>query len=134
MIGNKNWSWIALAAVLVAPLSANALGITIDSVQSTAPGALQEGDTITFNLRLSNEIGASINGLDIGVFGYDEDRIGAFDDDHLRLSGAQAKPHLAQFFRGEPQFDLPVRTCRKGLGDLRCHLRRQGDGCRWLGS
>ncbi|MEM9177253.1 MAG: PEP-CTERM sorting domain-containing protein [Myxococcota bacterium] len=87
MAMNK-WSWAALVAALIAPISANALGVTIDSVQSTAPGALQGGDTITFNLRLTNDIGASISGLDVGAFGYDEGEIGSFRDDHLRFESA----------------------------------------------
>ncbi|MEM9177254.1 MAG: PEP-CTERM sorting domain-containing protein [Myxococcota bacterium] len=86
----KKWSLLAFATALVAPLSASALGIQIANVTSSAPGALQDGDTITFDLILENATGEQVSGLDVGVFGYDQGVVGLAADNNLVFSGAQS--------------------------------------------
>jgi uncharacterized repeat protein (TIGR01451 family) len=65
---------IAAAALLfVMPTVASALGISIVNVSSTgaSTSVLQNGDQITFDLRLENSGGVDVNGLDVVVTGFD---------------------------------------------------------------
>jgi len=65
---------IAAAALLfVMPTVASALGISIVNVSTTGADAtfLQNGDQITFDLRLENPTNVDVNGLDVVVSGFD---------------------------------------------------------------
>ena len=89
----KKWSLLAFAVALIAPMSASALGITITNTSTSSPnadGSLESGDTVTFDLVLSNTSGQSLIGLDVGVFGYDEGNVAATNDNHLLFSSAQS--------------------------------------------
>ena len=89
----KKWSLLAFAVALVAPLSASALGISVANVSTSsinANGSLENGDTITFDLLLSNTSGEGLIGLDVGVFGYDRGAVGAATDNYLAFAGAQS--------------------------------------------
>ena len=66
---------VALAAFLLIPSLASALGISIVSVNGGAgsSGVLRHGDTITFDLRAQNDTGLSLIGVESLVEGYDLD-------------------------------------------------------------
>ena len=91
----KNWSLAAITALLVAPLSASALGIVVESATSSGGSntVLQPGDTITFNLRLENPGTVDVFALGIGAYGYDENGIGDFTDNHLQLVGGTSSQY-----------------------------------------
>ena len=94
----KKWSLLAFAAALIAPMSASALGITIENVSTSstrASGFLGNADTITFGLRLSNATNLDIIGLDVGVFGYDTGAVGAASDNNLRFETAAGQSSTA---------------------------------------
>jgi hypothetical protein len=84
----KKWSLLAFAVALIAPMSASALGISIANVSTAGP--LDDGDSITFDLLLSNTSGEALIGLDVGVFGYDRGAVGAETDNYLAFAGAQS--------------------------------------------
>lgn len=87
----KKWSLALFAVALVAPLSANALGISIVNVTtSTGAAVVGNGDTITFDLLLENSTLEDVNGLDVGVFGYDRGALGQESDNYLTFVGAQS--------------------------------------------
>ena len=89
----KKWSLLAFAVALIAPMSASALGITVTNVSTSSPnadGSLESGDTVTFDLLLSNPGGLSLVGLDVGVFGYDRGAVGAASDNYLVFESAQS--------------------------------------------
>jgi len=73
---------LAVALMLVAPLSAQALSVSI--VGATGSGAsdtvLQPGETITFELVAENNTAVQLFGLALGVRGYDADANGEVDD------------------------------------------------------
>ncbi len=75
---------LAVAMMLVAPLSAQALGVSIVGVSSSGSSnvVLQPGDTITFDLVVENVIGGAedLFGLGLGVRGYDANANGENDD------------------------------------------------------
>ncbi len=81
-----------LGLLLVAPLSAQALSISI--VGATGSGAsdtvLQPGETITFDLVLENASAELIFGLGVGARGYDANANGVVDDGLSFVSGAVA--------------------------------------------
>jgi hypothetical protein len=87
----KNWSLALITAALVAPLSAGALGISIESTSivkaggSLAPNvnALENGDVVTFGLLLENATQENVFALGVGAYGYDEGLIGSASDNHL---------------------------------------------------
>lgn len=93
MIRNRmatGWALAAGAALLaMAPISASALGISIVNVSSSGGNTalLQDGDVLTFDLRLENDTNIPLQGLGIGVTGYDRFNDGAFLNDHLRFVG-----------------------------------------------
>jgi len=65
---------IAAAALLfVMPTVASALGISVVNVSSTglSTSVLENGDEITFDLRLNNAGAVALNGLDVVVTGFD---------------------------------------------------------------
>ena len=64
---------VALAALLLIPSMASALGISIVSVNGGAgsSGVLRSGETITFDLRLQNDTGISLIGVESEITGYD---------------------------------------------------------------
>jgi len=70
----RNWSLALVVLLLVAPLSANALGISIESVSSTGSSVtfLDGGDIITFNLVVENATAEEVFGLGLGVYRYDD--------------------------------------------------------------
>ncbi len=87
----KNWSLALITAALVAPLSAGALGISIESTSivkaggSLAPNvnALENGDVVTFGLLLENATQENVFALGVGAYGYDEGDVGSATDNHL---------------------------------------------------
>lgn len=87
----KNWSLALITAALVAPLSAGALGVSIESTSiakaggSLAPSvnALENGDVVTFGLLLENATPENVFALGIGAYGYDEGLVGSASDNHL---------------------------------------------------
>lgn len=66
---------VALAAFLLIPSLASALGISIASVNGGAgsSGVLRHGDTITFDLIAQNDTGLALIGVESLVEGYDLD-------------------------------------------------------------
>ena len=89
----KNWSLVAIAAMLVAPMSANALGLELESisVSSTKGGTstvLNSGDVITFDLRIVNPGNLEIGAMSLAVTGYDEGLDGSKTNNHLRFAGS----------------------------------------------
>jgi hypothetical protein len=85
----RNWSVTLVALMLVAPLSASALGISISGVHSTGASifSLENNDIITFDLRLENASNLNVFGLGLGVYGYDEGAVGDASDDRLAFAG-----------------------------------------------
>ena len=87
----KNWSLALITAALVAPLSAGALGVSIESTSITKAGgslapsvnALETGDVVTFGLLLENATQQDVFALGVGAYGYDEGDIGSATDNHL---------------------------------------------------
>ena len=82
----KNWSLALITAALVAPLSAGALGVSIESTSVTGAGnvnALENGDVVTFGLLLENATQQDVFALGVGVYGYDEGAVGSATDNHL---------------------------------------------------
>ena len=82
----KNWSLALITAALVAPLSAGALGVSIESTSVAGLGtasALENGDVVTFGLLLENATQQDVFALGIGVYGYDEGAVGSATDNHL---------------------------------------------------
>ena len=79
-----------VALMLIAPLSANAAGITVVGVSSTgaSTSALQLGDVLTIDLVADNATGEAINGLGLDVTGYDTDGNGLADNG-VALAGGQ---------------------------------------------
>lgn len=73
---------LAVAMMLVAPLSAQALGVSIVGVSSSGSSnvVLQPGDTITFDLVVENATLEDLFGLGLGVRGYDANANGENDD------------------------------------------------------
>lgn len=71
-----------ITALLLLPVSASALGISITNVSSTGgnTSVLQIGDVITFDLVLENNGGAELFGLGVGADGYDSDQNGIADN------------------------------------------------------
>jgi hypothetical protein len=68
--------------MLVAPLSAQALGVSIVGVSSSGSSnvVLQPGETITFDLVVENATAEDLFGLGLGVRGYDANANGRNDD------------------------------------------------------
>ena len=82
----KNWSLALITAALVAPLSAGALGVSIESTSVAGLGtasALENGDVVTFGLLLENATQQDVFALGVGVYGYDEGAVGSASDNHL---------------------------------------------------
>lgn len=82
----KNWSLALITAALVAPLSAGALGVSIESTSVTGFGnvnALENGDVVTFGLLLENATQQDVFALGVGAYGYDEGAVGSATDNHL---------------------------------------------------
>lgn len=81
------------AALLLLPVSASALGISITNVSSTGASTtlLQVGDIITFDLVLENNGGAELYALGVGVGGYDTDQNGLADNGLAFVSGDVAQ-------------------------------------------
>jgi len=87
----RNWSLALVVLLLVAPLSANALGISIESVSSTGSSVtfLDGGDIITFNLVVENATAEEVFGLGLGVYVYDDGSPGDTFDNRLVFAGGQ---------------------------------------------
>jgi hypothetical protein len=82
----KNWSLALITAAVVAPLSAGALGVSIESTSVAGGGnvnALENGDVVTFDLLLENATQQDVFALGVGVYGYDEGSLGSAADNHL---------------------------------------------------
>jgi len=82
----KNWSLALITAALVAPLSAGALGVSIESTSVAGAGnvnALENGDVVTFGLLLENATQQDVFALGVGAYGYDEGAVGSATDNHL---------------------------------------------------
>lgn len=77
----------AMGTLMLAPLSASALGLSIVNVSSSGGDAsrLSNGDILTFDLRLENAGGAALGGLGLGVYGFDVGTDGNLANDHMRF-------------------------------------------------
>jgi len=101
---------IAAAALLfVVPTAANALGISLVNVSSTGASNtyLQDGDEITFELRLENPTNELINGLDVVVSGFDIPNTTDDISSNLQLVGGQSSASAFNnfFLAGQPIVD-----------------------------
>ena len=95
----KNWSLALITAALVAPLSAGALGVSIESTSVTGAGnvnALENGDVVTFGLLLENATQENVFALGVGVYGYDEGAVGSATDNHLVFVSSTASASAAR--------------------------------------
>lgn len=92
----KNWSLALVALMLVAPLSASALGVNIVNVSSTGASTvlLDGGDIITFDLVVENSGYEDIYGLGVGVWGYDDGLQGSSFDNRLVFQGGSASDQM----------------------------------------
>ena len=92
----KKWSLAVATLMLVAPLSASALGISIASVSSTgaSTSVLAVGDIITFDLVLENATNELVQGLGLGVYGYDVGAQGSPVDNRLQFAGGSTGPSI----------------------------------------
>ena len=107
---------IAAAVLLfVMPTVASALGISLVNVSSTgaSPTYLQNGDEITFDLRLENAGGVAINGLDVVVTGFDTPGTTNAISSGLQLVGGQVATSAfnSLYLAGIPNVN--------GLGNIR---------------
>ena len=84
----KKMSLALFAVALFAPLSASALGIQIVNTTYSGGSNMEQGDTVTFDLLLENSTNIPIQGLDVGVFGYDTGAVGSAADNSLVFTGA----------------------------------------------
>jgi len=75
------------AALLLAPGSASALGVSLVNVSNSSGSValIQNGDVLTFDLRLENAGNADVYGLSMGVTGYDNNNDGLVTNDFLRF-------------------------------------------------
>ncbi|MAG32023.1 MAG: hypothetical protein CL908_14165 [Deltaproteobacteria bacterium] len=85
----------AAVAVLLAPLGAQGIGITIVDVTSSGASnsTLEDGDVLTVDLRVDNATMESIYGIGIAARGYDSDANGLADNG-LQLLGASLTDSL----------------------------------------
>ena len=116
----KKWSLGLVALTLVAPLSASALGISVTNITSSSGGlVVGTGDTITFDLLVENSTNEDINGLDVGVFGYDEGTIGLESDNNLRFQSAQTGAGIfgAAYVNGVNLGGLPAAAPQQEFGN-----------------
>lgn len=101
---------VAAAALLVLPTVASAISIAIvESNESGAiDGVLLPGETITFDLRMSNNVaGPDVFGLEALVTGYDAaDLTGAYDSGIAHQSGTVVSQTLGIDVGSGPQFGL----------------------------
>ncbi len=88
----RNWSLALVVLLLVAPLSASALGISIQGVSSTGSSVtfLDGGDIITFDLVVENATNEEVFALGLGVYGYDDGSPGDTFDNRLLFAGGTA--------------------------------------------
>ncbi|MFK7896303.1 MAG: PEP-CTERM sorting domain-containing protein [Myxococcota bacterium] len=116
---SKKWSLALAAAMMVAPLSASALGISVANVSNTF---LLDGETVTVDLVLENATQEDVFGLEILVTGYDVNNDGTTLNNHLVLSGGSVAAEVFSdvFVAGTGSFN--------GLGNLRAAPVEQGQG------
>lgn len=93
------------AAVLLLPLSANALGMSIANVSSTGASTslLEIGDVITFDLVVENETQVEVFAVGLGAFGHDSDNNGLADNGLAFVSGEVSQ----QMFSTAPGIPTP---------------------------
>lgn len=85
-----NKAFAAAALLFVMPTVASALGISIVNVTGTGSTTyLQNGDEITFDLRLQNPTNLGLAGLEVAVFGFDTPGATAAISSGLTLQGGQ---------------------------------------------
>ncbi|MFO0688233.1 MAG: PEP-CTERM sorting domain-containing protein [Myxococcota bacterium] len=102
---------LAAAAVLFAvPTAASALGIQLVNVSSTGASTtfLNNGDQITFDLRLENPTNLGIAGLDVVVSGYDIPNTTDNNSSGLELVGGSVTGgafNTVQVPSGDPNFN-----------------------------
>lgn len=108
---------IAAAGLLfVMPTVASALGISIVNVSSTGASNsfLEDGDEITFDLRLENPTNTQVNGLDVVVSGFDTPGITPAISSGLQLVGGSVATSALNslYIEGVPNVNglLNVRT------------------------
>lgn len=95
----KKWSLAITTLMLVAPLSASALGISITS--PAGPQTLSHGESITIDLVIENPTNEDVTGLGLGVYGYDTGAQGNSSDNRLRfVSGQNSESVLNSLFVG----------------------------------
>lgn len=91
-----------VALMLVAPLSAQALGVQIAGISSSSGNTslLQGGDVLTVDLIVENTGGLTISALGLEARGYDKDADGKADDGLELLGGTIGGPSVfnTQYF------------------------------------
>ncbi len=101
---------VAAAALLVLPSVASAISITIVGANESISndGILVEGETITFDLRMTDNIGGPpVFGLEAAVTGYDApDVTGVYDSGIAHQSGTVVDQTLGIDLGSGPQFGL----------------------------
>jgi len=95
----KNWSLAVIAAAMVAPMSASALGISVVDVVTGngTVGYVENGDTVTLNIRIENNTNQDVAGLGIAVSGYDAGAVGIASDNNLVFVSGSNSEALSEF-------------------------------------
>lgn len=85
-------SFVLAALLLIVPVAANALGISVTNASSSGGNAflLNVGDVLTIDLTLENATAESISALGLVATGYDDDRNGVADSGLAFLGGSSA--------------------------------------------
>lgn len=115
----RGMAFLASAALFAgAPLSANALGVSIVGVSSSGGNVnlLSNGDIITFDLRLENATNEDVFGLGVGVWGYDVGQDGVLTNDHLRFVAGGAVANRIFKSIDEPAGLSNIRTAPTQFG------------------
>jgi hypothetical protein len=95
----KKWSLAAIATLLVAPLSASALGVSVANVTTSGGTSwLEDGESITFDLLLENNSNVGVFGLGLGATGYEEGAVGSSDNHLVFTSGSNSSSDFNTVF------------------------------------
>jgi hypothetical protein len=99
------------AAFLALPSMASAIGITIVNSSVTPGSVLNDGDTVTFDLRMGLDTVGSLQGLGVTVSGYDTADATATRQGGLAFQSATVVTDAFGLdFGSGPQFGLPNAT------------------------
>lgn len=100
---------LAMAALLVLPSVASAIGINIVGVSGGgADGVLAPGESITFDLRMTDNVGGpNVFGLAVSVDGYDDADVSGVRQGGIALQGGTVVGQtLGADFGSGPQFGI----------------------------